>query len=473
MSHNALPADAPERMARIESGLLPETELLSDLSRATAIAERMAYHRVPGLSLAVIADYQLAWARGYGVRGRENAASITPETRFQAASISKPVAATAALRLVAAGRLELDADVNDYLIHWKVPANGAWQPRVTLRQLLCHGAGLTVHGFPGYASGDAVPTLLQVLDGHAPANTPAIRVNIVPGVQARYSGGGYSVLQQVLCDVTGLEFAELMRTLVLEPAGMLHSTYAQPLPDALHSSAAIGHEMRERSAIPGDWHVYPEQAAAGLWTTASDLARFLCELALARAGRSTRLLPQELAAEMLSPQVEASHGLGIFLGGAGENAYAGHSGWNEGFICDATIFPHLGIGAVAMSNGQNGFDLIPEVFRAVAQEYRWPNYLPQLPAAATADVGLLAAAVGDYQLKPGVVWSLQLGDGALNLCAAGQAAIQLVPKSAKEFFATVVNAEIALQTDGDRAVTGFTLRQNGQEITATRREAAE
>jgi CubicO group peptidase (beta-lactamase class C family) len=468
MASDVPPIDAPERIARVESGLRPETALLSDTPRPATIAERLAYHRVPGLSLAVIADYRLAWARGYGVRAIGAVAPITPETRFQAASISKPVAASAALRLVAEGRLALDADVNDYLTSWKVPANGAWQPRVTLRQLLCHGAGLTVHGFPGYTRGDAVPALRQVLDGHAPSNTPAIRVNIVPGIQSRYSGGGYSVLQQLLSDVTGLEFAELMRTLVLEPVGMTHSTYIQPLPEALHDSAAIGHEMRGRAAIPGGWHIYPEQAAAGLWTTASDLARFLCELALARAGRSTRLLPQAQAVEMLSPQVEPHNGLGIFLGGEGEAAYAGHGGWNEGYICDATIFPQLGIGAVAMCNGQNGFDLVPEVFRAIAREYGWPNYLPQLPSAAEADPKVIAAAAGDYQLKPGIVWSLEVAEGTLNLQPASQPSIRLTPKSATEFFAAAVNAEIALQTGDDGVVTGFTLQQNGQQITASK-----
>jgi CubicO group peptidase (beta-lactamase class C family) len=469
MTQDLLAASASERIAQVESGLLPETELLSDTPSSATLAERMAYHRVPGLSLAVIDGYQMAWARGYGVREQASAIPVTSETRFQAASISKPVAAAAALRLVADGRLELDADVNSYLTSWKVPANGAWQPRLTLRQLLCHGAGLTVHGFPGYTRGDAVPTLRQVLDGQPPANTPAIRVNIIPGVQARYSGGGYCVVQQLLSDVTGLEFAELMRTLVLEPVGMAHSTYAQPLPDALQDSAAIGHEMRGRATIPGGWHVYPEQAAAGLWTTASDLARFLCELALARAGRSTRLLPQELAVEMLSPQVAPQSGLGIFLGGAGDAAYAGHSGWNEGYICDATIFPQLGIGAVAMTNGQNGFDLVPEVFRAVAQEYGWPNYLPHLPATAPADAQLVAAAAGDYELKPGVVWSLQLVDGMLDLQPAGQPPIRLVPKSATEFFATTVNAELVLQTSSDGIVSGFTLQQGSEQFTANRR----
>jgi CubicO group peptidase (beta-lactamase class C family) len=465
-----LPASVPQRIARTEAGVLPTIDLLSDAPHPATIAERLTFHRVPGLSLAVIADYQVAWARGYGVRTAGTSAPVTPATRFQAASISKPIAAAAALRLVAEDRLELDADVNDYLTSWKVPANGRWQPRVTLRQLLCHSAGLTVHGFPGYARGDSIPTLRQVLDGHAPANTSAIRVNILPGVQSRYSGGGYCVLQQLLIDVTGLEFAELMRSLVLEPVGMVHSTYEQPLPAVLHDSAAIGHEMRGRGAIPGGWHVYPEQAAAGLWTTAADVARFLCELALARLGRSARLLPQELAAEMLSPQVAPQNGLGLFLGGEGEAAYAGHSGWNEGYICDATLFPQLGIGAVAMTNGQNGFDLIPEVLRAVAQEYGWPNYLQQLPSAISIEPQLLVAAAGDYQLKTGAVWSLRVAGGALELQPAAQPPIKMAPKSKTEFFATAVNAEITLQIGDNGAVIGFTLQQNDQQITAVRCE---
>jgi CubicO group peptidase (beta-lactamase class C family) len=459
---------ADAHVLHVERGLLPETTLLSDSARPASIAERMAHHRVPGLSLAVIGGYQVAWARGYGVRALGADEPVTPETRFQAASISKPVAAAAALRLVAEGRLELDADINHKLVGWKIPANGPWQPRVTLRQLLSHSAGLTVHGFPGYGPGDPVPTLTQVLDGAPPANTPPVRVNLIPGTQARYSGGGYTVLQQLLCDVTGLPFAELMQQLVLGPLGMSSSTYAQPLPAALHGDAAVGHEMRGRGPIAGGWHTYPEQAAAGLWTTPSDLARFFCELALAQAGRSARLLPQELAAAMVSPQTAPHQGLGIFLGGEGEDRWAGHSGSNEGYICDATIFLDRGFGAVAMTNGQNGDDLVPEVFRSIASEYGWPNYLPRLPEATTLAESHLRSLAGSYQLPGGHSWALEIIDGTLHLRPHEQQPIALVPKGPSAFFATVVNAEVTFEAGDDGTVTSLTIQQDGQELRATR-----
>src|SRR6185436_9257568 len=153
----------------------------------------------------------------YGVCAADQSTLVDPTTLFQAGSISKPVAAVAALRLVDAGRIDLDADVNDYLVSWKVPANEGWQPRVTLRHLLSHTGGLTVHGFPGYARGQAVPTLVQVLDGAKPANTAAVRDNAVPGTQSRYSGGGTTIVQQMLIDVMGKPFPALMRELVLDP----------------------------------------------------------------------------------------------------------------------------------------------------------------------------------------------------------------------------------------------------------------
>lgn len=199
-------------------------------------------------------------------------------TLFQAGSISKPVAALAALRLVEQGKLSLDEDVNAKLVSWKVPGNEfTKEQKVTLRRLLTHSAGLTVHGFPGYAAGAQVPTLVQVLNGEKPANTPAIRVDTVPGRLWRYSGGGYTIMQQLLIDVTQKSFPELMRQLVLEPAGMKHSTYEQPLPPARAGEAATAHDANGQP-VKGQFHTYPEMAAAGLWTTPTDLALLAIEL---------------------------------------------------------------------------------------------------------------------------------------------------------------------------------------------------
>ena len=219
---------------------------------------------------------------------------VTPVTRFQACSISKPVAVLGMLRLVEQGVVDLDADVNDMLTSWRVPPNASWQPRVTLRQIASHSAGLTVGGFPGYARGAPLPTLTEILTGSAPANTAGIRVDTLPGVEFRYAGGGTMVLQQVLEDATGRPFAELMRELVLEPLGMSRSGYTQPLPDELHGEAATAHGA-DGMPVEGGWHVYPELAAAGLWTTPGDLARFAIGVQSAAAGDPDALLGPALA----------------------------------------------------------------------------------------------------------------------------------------------------------------------------------
>lgn len=227
------------------------------------LPDRLAETGAAALSLAVIRDGELAEARAWGLADVERAALATDATLFQAGSISKPVSCFAVLRLVARGDLDLDWDVNEYLTSWQVPQVDGWQPRLTLRRLMSHTAGTTVHGFPGYDRGGPIPTVEQILDGAPPANTPAVRVDVVPGSMWRYSGGGTTIVQLVLEDSTRTAFPELLQELVLEPAGMVTATFEQPLPEARQPEAAIGY-YEPGKPVPGGWHVYPEVAAAGL-----------------------------------------------------------------------------------------------------------------------------------------------------------------------------------------------------------------
>ena len=195
------------RIERVLSGLRPPLEVTGRPTVKWTLAERMAYHEVPGVSIAVISGGRVEWARGIGVKEAGKADSITPTTLFQAASISKPVAATGMLRLVERGTLQLDTNVNGYLKSWKVPENKfTTTEKVTLRRIASHTAGLTVHGFPGYSPTDPIPTVVQVLDGAKPANTRPVRVDTTPGAISRYSGGGTTIMQQLLVDVTGKPF---------------------------------------------------------------------------------------------------------------------------------------------------------------------------------------------------------------------------------------------------------------------------
>jgi CubicO group peptidase (beta-lactamase class C family) len=389
-------ASAPDRMARVINGLRPAVAIKGAPAVRWTLAERMTAHHVPGVSIAVIDSGRIVWARAFGVKEAGTADSVTSETLFQAASISKPVAATAMLRLVEQGKLSLDENVNGYLKSWKLPDNKyTAREKVTLRRIVSHNAGLTVHGFPGYAVGDTIPTLQEILNGERPANTGAVRVDTFPGAISRYSGGGVTIEQLVLQEVTGTPFPALLKALVLDPMGMTRSTYEQPLPEARRAEAASAHNSKGE-VIKGKWHIYPEMAAAGLWTTPKDLATWALEIAAARAGRSSKVLSQAMATQMLTAQKEP-FGLGPSLGGSGRGFHFGHGGSNEGFRCELIMFPEVGKGAAIMTNADDGSVVVDEIFMALAAEYGWPDYGQRERATVALDPRALDALAGEYQ----------------------------------------------------------------------------
>jgi CubicO group peptidase (beta-lactamase class C family) len=335
------------------------------------LAQLMELYKVPALSIAVIEDYKIAWAKGYGTIGMGSNAPMTTKTLFQAGSISKPVAATGALYLVEHGKLSLDEDVNVKLKTWKVPENEfTKEQKVTLRRLMSHTGGLTVHGFPGYDVDEKIPTLVQIFNGAQPANTAPIRVDVVPGTLERYSGGGVTIEQQLMMDVTGKAFPEFMRETVLDKIGMTDSSYEQPLPAARAAMTAIG-TYSDGKPVHGKWHVYPEMAAAGLWTTPTDLAKFAIEIANSRHGKSNRVLSQKMTEEMLTPVMEGA-GLGFFMEKENPGQF-GHNGADEGFQALLTMNSETGKGVAIMADSDNGIAVANYVLRRVAQEYAW-NY---------------------------------------------------------------------------------------------------
>jgi CubicO group peptidase (beta-lactamase class C family) len=280
----------------------------------------------------------------------------------------------------------------------RVPENRftAAQP-VTLRRLLSHSAGLTVHGFRGYAATEQVPTTLQVLDSGPPTNSAPIRADTFPGARWRYSGGGYTVMQQLLVDVSGRPFPELMRAKVLGPLGMAHSTYEQPLPSRLSRTAASGHRS-DGTVVEGKWHTYPEMAAAGLWTTPSDLARYALHVSLSARRRSNSVLSQASTARMLTVQ-SGTYGLGPDLGGQGRDVSFSHGGANEGFRCYFIAFRERGQGAVIMTNSDAGGVLASEILRAIAEAYDWPTSRVVEKAVATVAPERRARIAGRYALE--------------------------------------------------------------------------
>jgi CubicO group peptidase (beta-lactamase class C family) len=324
------------------------------MSLAVALSEAFASRKdpaaVPVASIAVAVDQQTvieAW-------GAETS------TLFQAASISKPVAAMVALRLVADGHLDLDVDVNQFLTSWQLPGDAGVS--VTVRHLLCHGGGLSVHGFPGYRQDEALPSLTDILDGRPPSNTPAVRREDPPGRKWRYSGGGYQVLQQLLEDVTGRAFADLAGELVLRPAGMTTATYAQPDPA---DAAAPCIEGR-----PEAWMIYPEHAAAGLWCTPTDLLHLAQAIQSAVAGEPGAVLPQELAGQMVTPQLGNS-GLGLGVGGDGDRRRFGHAGGNYGYRCAMLGAVNTRNAAALMTNSDEGLSVLEPIAAAITAKTSW------------------------------------------------------------------------------------------------------
>jgi CubicO group peptidase (beta-lactamase class C family) len=367
--------EKPE-IQKLENGLLPQ--VLIKEKPAWRLTDRMKHYGVPGVGIAVIKDFKPYWTKGYGVKDVTTGQPVTETTLFQAASVSKPVTAMAVLRKVQEGRLKMDGNVNDALVTWKLPENQftASIP-LTIKHLLTHSGGVTVHGFRGYAPSEAIPTLIQVLDGQSPANSVPIRVDMVPGMQFRYSGGGYCILQQLMIDTVKQPFPIIMEDTVLKPLAMTHSTYWQPLPKDLRKFAASGHRSTGLP-VSGKWHVYPEMAAAGLWTTSEDLAKFAVELQLSLKGKSNKVLSREMTEQMLTPHISGVMGLGIMLSKMGNNAvYLQHGGANEGFRCYLIAHKDKGYGAVVIANSDNGDSLYPEIIRGIAHIYQWEDYLPE------------------------------------------------------------------------------------------------
>ncbi|HYL77078.1 MAG TPA: serine hydrolase [Bryobacteraceae bacterium] len=463
------PSALEQRIQRIAASIPPAVIVKGEPAATTKLADRMAALHVPGVSIAVIHEGKIEWARGFGVT-QIGGASVTADTLFQAASISKPVAAMAVLRLVQSGKLSLDADVNQYLKTWKIPSNPFTEhKKVTVRELLTHTAGLTVHGFAGYASGAPLPTLVQVLNGEKPANSAPIRVDTEPATIWRYSGGGYVVAQQLVQDVTGESFPKVMHDTVLAPIGMTKSTYEQPLPKNRLAEVAMPYRGDGQPVVGGP-HVYPEMAPAGLWTTPSDLARYAIEVQRSLAGTANHVLSQAMVRQMLTPGLN-HQGLGPGVGGSAKRPYFTHGGANEGYRCNLVAYDD-GDGAVIMTNGDNGGPLAGEILRSIAREYAWPDFQPVEHAVAKMDPKAFDAYAGTYKGPMGTFTLARQGD-EFFVQLGGQRKLTLFPESERQFFLKEFEAEIAFEVDSQGKATQLTLHQNGDDQIAKRLEDAE
>ena len=347
----------------------------------------MNIFNIPGLSIAIIDNFEVVAAKGYGYIENGSSIKITTSTLFQAGSVSKTITAVGALNLVGQKKLSLDEDVNNKFKSWSLSDEKfTKKEKVTLRRLLSHTAGLTVHGFPGYRFNSEIPSLIQVLDGVKPANTPPVKVKFVPGTKWSYSGGGYLIVQQLMIDTLESSFPDIMRKLVFDKIQMTRSTFEQPPSLSLQSQAAHGSSVTGVS-IPGNWHIYPEMAAGGLWTTPTDLAKFFIEIALSKQGKSNKLIDQKMTKEMFkihsnnvtefpfgNNEFPDRMGLGVFLGDITQPNIFGHIGDTEGFQSSVIMDSKSGKGVVIMSNSPFGILMGDYVINIISKQYNWENY---------------------------------------------------------------------------------------------------
>lgn len=410
----------------------------------------------------------------------------SPHTLFQAASISKAVAALAVLALAEQRKLGLDDDVNARLKSWKLPVSPDWPVKVTVRNLLCHGGGVSVRSFPGYLQGKKPPTLIQILNGEAPSLTPAVRVTGLPGMSARYSGGGYTVLQQLIEDVSGKPFATAVTDLVFKPLTMFGAQYIAPEPESFAPGWLPAKPLIRPKAkpVPGGWLVYPELAAAGLWCTPTDLVKFAAGIQAMAAGLTRPKgqefpLSQALATDMLTEQLADWSrgvkgdiwGLGVELDGSGAGRRFGHQGDNEGYSCEVTATVAPGPVIAIMTASHLGRKVIQPLLAEIRKRLTWPGAAsiptspPPDPLPSSDELALLPKLYGgDYRAGSGLLLNLTGNGWNWTLTLPGQRPLPMEPKTLTWVVCPVLPIEIKFDVDpGTGRATGLTLRQIGDQ----------
>ncbi|WP_053003601.1 serine hydrolase [Sphingobacterium sp. Ag1] len=438
---------APQKIkeiSHVESSLIPPVRFEGE--PAWNIKSRMEFYQVPGVSIAVIKNAEILWSKTYGFADLDSKTPVRSNTLFQVASMSKPVSAYAALKEVELGKLASNADVNLYLKSWKIPENNWTRAKtVTFKNILSHTAGLTVSGFPGYRTTDPIPTAVEVLSGLKPANTPMVYVDKLPGLNFRYSGGGYTVLQQMLVDIEGKDYSSIMEEKVLSPLGMKNSTFAQPLPELKKQFAATAYTV-DGKKVEGRYHVYPEQAAAGLWSTAEDYARFVIDIQRTLNGKSSTIISKKMAEEFTSPYIEPIIGLGVFLEDYDGSSYFCHGGWNEGFSSYFVGNKTSGDGVVILTN-TNKPEFINELVRAVALTYQWPNYLAPINKILPLSSQELNVNSGRYRSGKYGVIRVYSQSGKLMSVQNLDKPVELVKVSANTFVMRDRNVNVVFSKD--------------------------
>jgi CubicO group peptidase (beta-lactamase class C family) len=420
-----------QRIELVENNLTENLQVTGP--KPLNLQQRMSFHKVKGLSIAVIKDYKIDWVKAYGVSDEALKISVTEKTLFQAASISKSINAVGVMKIFKQNKLDLFADINTYLSSWKFPYDSLSKgKKINTANLLSHTAGLSVHGFAGYEAGLPLPTIIQILNGENPANSDAVRSLFEPGIRQQYSGGGTTITQVLITDISKQAYDQYMEKEVLEPLGMSSSTFAQP-PKLIKSRLLSTGYNSDGIEIKGKYHIYPEQAPAGLWTNPTDLAKYIIETQLAYAGKSAKVLDQTSTKLRLTPYQDQSAALGVFIEDYNGKKYFGHGGANEGFRSGYYGSFEGGNGLVIMVNSDNG-EIIQELINSIATVYNFTglNKSTILRPIAVEDK-LLDSYLGNYQLRPELILTITRENKQVYAQATGQPRFEVFAETSTRF----------------------------------------
>lgn len=444
--------------------------------RYTSIEERMKHFNIRGMSMALIHNYTVEWVKSYGWADEETGKRATPQTLFMPGSISKSLNALAFLKLYEQGKLNLFCDINQYLTSWKFNYDNSIVKgrKITLAQLLSHSAGLNVHGFGyrGYELTDTLPRISEILDGKKPAHSPRIVSVSEPGKKYEYSGGGTMVSQQVLMDITGQPYDAYLYQHVLLPLNMTGSFFTQPPPPEKISLLASGYSVATgHQRLPNKFPVQPEQAAAGLWTTAGDLANMVVNLQRALRGDAHTFLNRSTVDLMLTPYNDQEATMGFFITHVNGEPYFQHDAGNPGFSGKFIGSLSHGNGLVVLINSDDGQDFMEELTRTVASVYHWHGYDTLAKEEKIQSVEISNAQrdqiVGIYESNRNIV-VIDTINQALHYRAAGRAMPMYFRD--KNTFVTLESAnEMKFQYDKTGAVTEMVVTEKEVTKSLTKR----
>jgi len=449
--------EVEEQIKLVENALAGDIRI--EGKEGSNIVERMAHFKVKGLSIAVVQNYKIVWAKGYGWADEQEKRPVTTETLFEPGSISKTFNALGILKLAQDKKLDLYTDINTNLKSWKFPYDSlSGNKKITLANLLSHTAGLSVHGFRGYNRFGKIPSLPQILDGKDPANSAPVRSEFEPGLRYKYSGGGTVISQLIIMDLTSLPYDKFIEENVFKPLGMEHTFFTQPPPADKLKLLATGYR-EDGSVVDGKFHVYPEQGAAGLWTTPSDLCKYIIETQLAYEGKSAKVLNQEMTRLRLTPYLNKSAGLGVFIEERSGVKYFQHGAGNEGFKGFYYGSLEGGNGVAVFVNGDNG-SIMFELMNSVASVYKWPGfYNPVTKKVVTLPDSILSKYKGVYVYQDRFANILQKEDGYYFFSDGSSDKMHFTNDT--DFFSVESPVEKHLIKDASGVVTGLTRTFDG------------